>query len=112
MKRYPLKLKRAIQKILLHPYNLSVSLLAKITCISETTLYRWRNEALVLNSANVLEQLQQENKDLKRKSTHRETATRQVLQDNKKTNNPHLKHNPINFSLLSLHIVLNVSVIP
>ncbi|MGJ0638887.1 hypothetical protein [Xenorhabdus bovienii] len=91
MKHYPLKLKRAIKKKLLPPYNLSVSLLAKTEGISKTTLNRWRNEALVLNGANVLEQLQQENK---------------------KTKNPHLKHNPINFSHLSLHIVLNVSVIP
>ncbi|CDG88627.1 hypothetical protein [Xenorhabdus bovienii] len=91
MKHYPLKLKRTIQKKLLPPYNLSVSLLAKTEGISKTTLNRWRNEALVLNGANVLEQLQQ---------------------DNKKTKNPHLKHNPINLSLLSLHIVLNVSVIP
>ncbi|CDH00265.1 hypothetical protein XBFM1_1460022 [Xenorhabdus bovienii str. feltiae Moldova] len=41
-----------------------------------------------------------------------ENILEQLQQENKKTKNPHLKHNSINFSHLSLHIVLNVSVIP
>ncbi|KLU15929.1 MULTISPECIES: transposase [Xenorhabdus] len=46
MKRYSPEKKRAMQKKMLPPYNISISSLAKSEGISKSTLIRWRKEAL------------------------------------------------------------------
>ncbi|CDG20179.1 transposase [Xenorhabdus poinarii G6] len=71
MKQYSIKQKSAIQKKLLPPHNISVPFLAKTEGISKTTLYRWRKEALTSAPDNIINQLQKENRYLKRKLAYK-----------------------------------------